>query len=59
MDAFIKATAWHYFAFLKTGNGDIWRIWFGHDGLPMMEILTDSHRAEYREPIAAMLREKE
>lgn len=36
MDAFIKATTFQYSAFLKTGNGDIWRVWFdGH--CPLME----------------------
>lgn len=37
MDAFIKATTFQYSAFLKSGNGDTWRVWFGNEGSPWIE----------------------
>lgn len=50
MDAFIQSTTWNYFAFLKTGNGDIWRIWFSNNK-PLMEKLTSWQVEEYKEAI--------
>lgn len=54
MDAFIQATTWHYEAFLGTGEGDVWRIWFGPDGLPLMEKLTPWGITEYHEAVAQL-----
>lgn len=53
MNAFLKATAWHYDAFLKDGAGDVWRVWFDHTGQPCMERLI-GHEPEYREPLAVL-----
>lgn len=41
MDAFLGAVAYHYEAYLRTGNGDTWHIWFDCNGQPLMERLTD------------------
>lgn len=49
MDAFIRSIAWHYMVFAKTGNGDIWRIWFNGDQ-PLMERLI-GNETEYREAL--------
>lgn len=49
MDAFVKATTYQYSAFLKTGNGDTWRVWFGPDGLPLIERMTPDQIREYRD----------
>lgn len=51
MDAFIKTTTFQYSAFLKTGNGDIWRVWF--DGnVPLMErCIPDQVPAEVRKEL--------
>jgi hypothetical protein len=53
MDAFLKATAWHFSAFAHTAAGEIWRIWFdGEPGAaPVMERLTPWQRTEYGEAI--------
>lgn len=53
MDAFLDAVAWHYEAFLKTGCGDIYRVWFGSDGQPMMQRLIGDE-TEYIEPLAEL-----
>lgn len=60
MDAFTQATTWQYSAFLGTGNGNVWRLWFGSDGLPIMEMLTaDQMFGEYREAVSQLERECE
>lgn len=48
MDAFIKAAVYEQEAYLATGNGDIWHVWFGPDRLPMMERLTPEQRQTLR-----------
>lgn len=54
MNAFLKATTWHYSAFLKDGAGDVWRVWFDHNGQPLMEKLIGDQFTEYREAVAAL-----
>lgn len=46
MDAFVIATTWHYMTFAKTARGDVWRIWFHHDGLPLMGKQFPSHEGQ-------------
>jgi hypothetical protein len=54
-DAFISATTWHEFAFLKTGSDEVWRVWFNYSGELNMEMLTpDQRKYEYPEAIAAL-----
>jgi hypothetical protein len=53
MDAFINSTTWHYQAFLKTGSGDVWRVWFDHDGQPNMEKLVNMR--DYPEALEALI----
>jgi hypothetical protein len=50
MDAFTQATTWHYQAFLGTGNGDIWRLWFDGDH-PLIQLMTGADMREYREAL--------
>ena len=51
MNKFIQATTWQGEAFLGTEGGDIWRIWFHHDGLPLLEKLTDAQIRKHRKAI--------
>lgn len=51
MDAFIASSTWHYFAFLKTSNGDVWRVWFDGRQGPLMEKLTSWQIEGYKEAI--------
>jgi hypothetical protein len=46
VDEFIKAEMHLYSAYLSTGNGDVWRVWFGRDGLPLIERLTPNQIRE-------------
>jgi hypothetical protein len=48
MDAFIKASVYEHQAYLATGNGDIWAVWFGHDGQPLLQKLTLEQRQTLR-----------
>lgn len=55
MDAFMLATAWHHQAFLRTANGDYWRVWFeGRE--PLMEKLTNSQiTGDYKEALELII----
>jgi len=38
MDAFLKAVTHEYSAYLGTASGNVWRVWFGPDNQPMIEL---------------------
>lgn len=50
-DEVIQAAAWHGSAFIGASGGEIWRVWFGNDGQPLIERLTGHQMREYREAI--------
>lgn len=52
MDAFIDSVAWHYMAFLRTGNGDFYRTWFEGREPRMQRLFGDE--SEYHEPLAEL-----
>jgi hypothetical protein len=53
-DAFVDAVAWRYCAFLRTGNGEFWRIWFD-DNEPLIEKLV-GNESEWVEPLTELKR---
>jgi hypothetical protein len=54
MDAFVDATAWHHCAFLRTGNGEFWRIWFEDDHPLIQKLIGDE--PEWVEPLTELKR---
>jgi hypothetical protein len=52
IDAFVGSTTYRYQAFLATAGGDIWCVWFGHDGQSLMQKLIPPYDAEYQSIIS-------
>ena len=55
MDAFVDAVAWHDCAFLRTGRGDFWRIFYRDELTPLIEQL-NGDEPEWHEPLAELKR---
>ena len=57
MEEFIGSVVWHGSAFLRSRNGETWRVWYGSKGEPLIERMTVGDGLAYRIPIDELRRE--